>query len=112
MHLAQTGPLTIGACAAHLQRAQSVVSEIVDQLERNGLLARVRDESDRRRALVWLTDEARERLVAEQEVLSRPSLEAAFAGMPEEERRMLLDGTRALLRARTEPSIARRKAKE
>jgi DNA-binding MarR family transcriptional regulator len=36
MHLAQTGPMTIGECARHLGRAQSVVSEIVDQLERQG----------------------------------------------------------------------------
>src|SRR6201999_1775671 len=55
-HLAAAGPLTVGECAKHLDRAQSVVSEIVDQLESHGLLARVRDEGDRRRTLVWLTD--------------------------------------------------------
>ena len=37
-HLALTGPLTIGEMAQHLERAQSVVSEIVDHLERDGLL--------------------------------------------------------------------------
>jgi hypothetical protein len=32
-HLALAGPLTIGEAAAHLRRAQSVVSEIVSHLE-------------------------------------------------------------------------------
>jgi DNA-binding MarR family transcriptional regulator len=39
-HLALAGPLTIGEAAAHLRRAQSVVSEIVSHLERQGLLER------------------------------------------------------------------------
>ncbi len=84
LHLAQSGPLTVGECARHLGRAQSVVSEIVDQLEQNRLLARderVRDENDRRRMLVWLTDEGRARLAEEQEVLSLAALERAMARM-------------------------------
>jgi DNA-binding IclR family transcriptional regulator len=35
--LALAGPLTIGEAAAHLHRAQSVVSEIVSHLERQGM---------------------------------------------------------------------------
>ena len=99
LHLAQAGPLTVGEAACHLGRAQSVVSEIVDQLTNNGLVARVRDERDRRRASVWLTDEGRARLLREQEVLSRSLLEAACALMSPGERRELLRGTRALVRA-------------
>ena len=99
LHLAQSGPLTVGECARHLERAQSVVSEIVDQLEKNRLLARVRDEADRRRTLVWLTDEGRARLVADQEVLSSEHLAQAFARMTPRERSSLLAGTQALLRA-------------
>jgi DNA-binding MarR family transcriptional regulator len=99
LHLAGTGPLTVGECARHLARAQSVVSEIVDQLEGHGLVARVRDETDRRRTLVWLTDEGRARLVAEQQVLSGSALERACARMTPEERRQLIAGTRALVHA-------------
>jgi DNA-binding MarR family transcriptional regulator len=99
MHLGQAGPLTIGECAKHLGRAQSVVSEIVEQLEKNGLLARMRDADDRRRTLVWLTEAARERLVADQEVLSRAALLRALGNMKPEERAMLVLGTRALVRA-------------
>jgi DNA-binding MarR family transcriptional regulator len=105
LHLAAAGPLTVGDCAKHLERAQSAVSEIVDQLEGHGLLARVRDQADRRRTLVWLTEEGRARLVAEQEVLSKPALERAFARMSPEERSQLMLGTRALVRAsRHEPT--------
>jgi DNA-binding MarR family transcriptional regulator len=99
LHLASAGPLTVGDCAKHLERAQSVVSEIVDQLESHGLLARVRDEADRRRTLVWLTDEGRARLVEEQEVLSKSALERAMARLTLEEREHLVLGTRALVRA-------------
>jgi DNA-binding MarR family transcriptional regulator len=99
LHLAGTGPLTIGECAKHLGRAQSVVSDIIAQLERHGLLARLRDENDRRRTLVWLSEAGRERLVEEQEVLSRSALERAFASMTALERTQLLEGTRALIRA-------------
>ena len=99
LHLAQSGPLSVGDCAKHLKRAQSVVSEIVDQLEKNGLLARVRDDRDKRRTLVWLTDQGRARLVAEQEVLSGEALERALNRMKPQDRRMLLEGTTALIRA-------------
>jgi DNA-binding MarR family transcriptional regulator len=101
LHLAQSGPLTVGECSKHLDRAQSVVSEIINQLEGHGLLARVRDEADRRRALVWLTDQGRARLLAEQEVLSRSALARALATMSPRERVMLIQGTRALVRAAT-----------
>jgi len=52
-HLALAGPLTVGEAAAHLNRAQSVVSEIVSHLERQGLLEREDDPADRRRTLIW-----------------------------------------------------------
>ena len=99
LHLAQTGPLTVGECSRHLGRAQSVVSEIVDQLEANGLLARVRDEADRRRTLVWLSDEGRARLVEDKQVLSMVALEQAMAAMKPRDRSMLIEGTRALVEA-------------
>lgn len=99
LHLSIAGPLTVGECAKHFDRAQSVVSDIVEHLEHDGLLARVRDEKDRRRTLAWLTDAGRARLMEEQEVLSKGVLERAFARMTAAEREQLLAGTRALLRA-------------
>jgi DNA-binding MarR family transcriptional regulator len=108
MHLAQSGPVTIGQCAQHLNRAQSVVSEIIDQLERNGYLARVRDEGDRRRTLVWLTDQGRARIIEDQEVLSVDILERAIVKMKPQHRAMLLEGTRALIQAADEDSVPAR----
>jgi DNA-binding MarR family transcriptional regulator len=99
MHLAQSGPLTVGECAQHLDRAQSVVSEIVEQLVSHDWLAKVRDEGDRRRTLVWLTDQGRARLVEDQSVLAARLLERALEQMEPLDRRKLIEGTQALLRA-------------
>lgn len=98
-HLSLTGPLTVGEMARHLERAQSVVSEIVDHLERDGLLERMRDERDKRRTLVWLTPYGLDLLARDREVLSRSLLEAAMPALDPSERRGLLDGMRALVRA-------------
>ncbi len=97
-HLAGAGPLTIGELAAHLDRSQSVASEIVDHLERDDLLERIRDPRDRRRTLVWLTDAGRELLERDRDVLSRELVAGAMAGMTEPERAGLLAGMAALLR--------------
>lgn len=96
-HLAMAGPLTVGEAAVHLDRAQSVVSEIVSQLERKGLLERESDPADRRRTLVWLTAAGMERLRADRQVLSTRLLAGALARVPDAARAGLLDGLRALL---------------
>jgi len=98
-HLAHTGPLTIGEAAVHLDRAQSVVSEIVDGLERRGLLMRDRDPADRRRTLVWLAPAGIEALRRDAEVLSEDALTEAITRMTLGDRTALLTGTAALLDA-------------
>jgi DNA-binding MarR family transcriptional regulator len=98
-HLTLTGPLTIGEMAKHLSRAQSVVSEIVDHLERDGLLERRRDPDDKRRALVWLSDQGLALLEREREVLSSELLTRAMTRMKPSERLALLRGMQALIAA-------------
>jgi DNA-binding MarR family transcriptional regulator len=71
-HLAMAGPLTTGEAAAHLNRAQSVISEIVSHLEGQGLLERESDPADRRRTLIWLTPAGHGALRQDREVLGRP----------------------------------------
>jgi DNA-binding MarR family transcriptional regulator len=102
-HLAMSGPLTIGEMARHFARAQSVVSEIVDGLEAKGLLERMRDARDRRRTLVWLTDEAREVLARRAQVLDPARVERAMRSLPERQRKALVEAMRALVRAAGEP---------
>ena len=78
-HLALAGPLTIGEAAAHMRRAQSVISEIVTHLERDGMLERENDPRDRRRTLIWLTPGGHEVLRRDREVLEVDLLAPAMA---------------------------------
>src|SRR5688500_6080538 len=98
-HLAMAGPLTVTEAAAHFGRAQSVVSETVDTLCEKNLLERMRDERDRRRTLVWLTEAGQAFLAKEQRVLDDERLALAMARLPPATRRGLLDGMAALVAA-------------
>jgi DNA-binding MarR family transcriptional regulator len=103
-HLELAGPLTVTEAARHMNRAQSVMSEIIDGLERKGLLARMRDERDRRRTLVWLTDDGRAAMEAERQVLSAELLQRAFGRLGAEVTESLLRGLGALVEASEEVS--------
>jgi len=90
-HLAMAGPLTVGEAAVHLDRAQSVVSEIVERLESRGLLERESDPADRRRTLVWLTNSGHDTLRADRRVLSADHLARGLAAMPTRQVDAMLD---------------------
>nr|WP_300149980.1 MarR family winged helix-turn-helix transcriptional regulator [Propionicimonas sp.] len=98
-HLVQTGPVSIGEAAKHLERAQSVVSDIVSQLESHGLLEREPDPDNRRRTLVWLTETGFERLRADADVLDRRLLAEAMNHLDETTQRGLIEGLNALVAA-------------
>jgi DNA-binding MarR family transcriptional regulator len=98
-HLALTGPVSIGEAARHLDRAQSVVSDIVSQLESHGLLEREPDPDNRRRTLVWLTATGFERLRADADVLDRRRVAEAMNQLDDTTQRGLIDGLRALVAA-------------
>lgn len=70
------------ATAADLTPAS--ITKMLDGLSRAGLLERVRDESDRRRVGVRITDAGR-RDFAEKEQLIRAAWEAELDGAPDEE---------------------------
>jgi DNA-binding MarR family transcriptional regulator len=107
-HLQFAGPLTIGEAARHLSRAQSVVSAIVSGLERRGVVARMRDERDRRRVLVWLTPAGIAMLEDDRRVLAPDLLERAVKRMPPAERAALISGMQALVAASTPARSPRR----
>jgi DNA-binding MarR family transcriptional regulator len=96
-HLALAGPLTIGEAAAHLRRAQSVISEIVTHLERDSLLERESDPRDRRRTLIWLTPHGQEALRRDREVLGIDLLARAMTRLPPGQADALNAGMRALI---------------
>ena len=100
LHLAHTGPLTVGEAAQHLDRAQSVVSDIVTQLEGKGLLEREPDPDDRRRTLVWLTTTRGPTRSSASVRCSPPScLAKAGERLDEHQRAALVGGLRALIQA-------------
>jgi DNA-binding MarR family transcriptional regulator len=98
-HLAMAGPLTIGEAAAHLNRAQSVISAIVSHLEEQGLLERESDPADRRRTLIWLTPAGHSALRQDREVLGLDLLARAFARVPPRQADELVAGLQALVQA-------------
>jgi DNA-binding MarR family transcriptional regulator len=57
--LDREGPLTAGRLAEATGLTSGAMTTALDRLERGGYARRVRDESDRRRVLVELTDQAR-----------------------------------------------------
>lgn len=96
LHLAHAGPLTVGEAAKHLDRAQSVVSDIVSQLEAKDLLAREPDPDDRRRTLVWLTPTGFDALDRERQVLSTDLIAHAAARLTTDQRAALVETLEAL----------------
>lgn len=105
-HLEMAGPLTVTEAAKHMNRAQSVMSEIVDGLERKGLLARMRDTRDRRRTLVWLTDQGRAVMATERQVLCGERLQDAFGRLGSDPAASLLSTLRMLVDAAAPPAPA------
>lgn len=98
-HLEGSGPLTVGEQAVHLGIGRAAASELIDRLEGKGLVERMRDQRDHRRVFVWLTEEGRRRVASlAGSVLDPPFLRAVAAISPEQ-RRQIIDGLEALLRA-------------
>jgi DNA-binding MarR family transcriptional regulator len=106
-HLTLTGPLSIGELSKHFERAQSVVSELIEHLERDGYVERMRDAQDKRRSLIWLSERGLQLLEREREVLSSQLVLRAMQRMRPSARRALLDGMRALLDADAAAALGR-----
>ena len=98
-HLAAAGPLTVGEQAVHLGLRRNSVSELLQRLESRGLVARIRDERDERRVLVWLTDAGFSVVDRIGEVLAPDRLEEALAGLSASERAIVVHGFELLARA-------------
>ena len=96
-HLAAAGPLTLGELATHLRASKATATELVNRVEERGLVERMRDERDRRRVFVWLTEAGRRLARAHPRVLEDSLLEVAVRAMHPRDREALVKGMRALL---------------
>jgi DNA-binding MarR family transcriptional regulator len=103
-HLAASGPLTVGEQAEHLGLRRNSMSELLARLEDKGLVARVRDERDERRVLVWLTQAGRDVVSRVGQVLAPDLLVSVMENLDAEERAAVVRGFELI--ASTPPSVA------
>jgi DNA-binding MarR family transcriptional regulator len=72
------------------------VSELLRRLEAKGLVARIRDERDERRVLVWLTDSGRAVVSRVGQVLAPDLIAQVMANLSPEERATVIRGVELL----------------
>ena len=106
-HLSASGPLTVGEQAEHLGLRRNSASELLQRLEAKGLVARIRDERDERRVLVWLTDSGRDVVSRVGQVLAPDLIAQVMATLSPEERATVVRGFELLASADpSNPSLA------
>jgi DNA-binding MarR family transcriptional regulator len=98
-HLYASGPLTVGEQAEHLGLRRNSASEMLQRLEAKGLVARVRDERDERRVLVWLTDAGRDVVSRVGQVLAPDLIAQVMATLSPKERAIVVRGFELLASA-------------
>ncbi len=108
-HLAVSGPLTVAEACKHFGRSQAATSETLSRLMTRGLVARHEDERDRRRHLVWLTEEGRRVVSDESQPLDRGLVAAVLGRMNESKRQQLLAGLRSFADAALQHAQSYRK---
>ncbi|SHH40342.1 DNA-binding transcriptional regulator, MarR family [Caloranaerobacter azorensis DSM 13643] len=88
-YLIKEGDLTIGEISEKLALAYSTITDLVDRMEKNGLVVRVRDDKDRRVVRIKVLDKGFEIL---QKVLNRriDYLEKMLSSFTEEEKSSLV----------------------
>ncbi len=94
--LAET-PLSVTEQARHLDVSRPVVADLTARLESQGLARRERDDADRRRVRIALTERGR-RVCEEARATDPSTIEAALVRMEPGERDGLIRGVRALER--------------
>lgn len=97
-HLTRSGSATIGQLAVHLDVRPSTMSQMIDRLEKSGLVRRGSDTGDARVKLVTLTEEGRD-LIRRTESQWVEALSEPFDRFSEEERAQFLNYMRKLSEA-------------
>ncbi|MCG6942993.1 MAG: MarR family transcriptional regulator [Thiohalocapsa sp.] len=83
------GELPVGAVAQRVSLSHATITDILNRLERRGLVARTRSDTDRRRVLVRATPDAKQTLKRAPPLLQE-SFASRFAGLADWEQTMLL----------------------
>ena len=79
--LAEAAPLAVGELARRANLSQATVTDILDRMQRRGLVSRMRSEADKRRVIVTLTAEGT-RLLDTSPPLLQDSFVAGFQELP------------------------------
>jgi DNA-binding MarR family transcriptional regulator len=88
-HLQRNGSCTIGELAQHLDVRSSTMSQMVDRLEKNGIVYRASIQKDARIKTVCLSDKGR-KIIQEREMLWIDSLAEPFQNFSPAEKETLL----------------------
>jgi DNA-binding MarR family transcriptional regulator len=88
-HLQRNGGCTIGELAEHLDVRSSTMSQMIDRLEKNGMVYRTSIQKDARIKTVVLSEKGRE-IIQEREKLWVDSLAQPFDSFSTEEKETLL----------------------
>ncbi len=94
-------PLSVGELATNLDVSRPVIADIANRLDSGDLIRRERDERDRRRVRLVLTDRGMRLHSETSEAPAAGALARALAGIAADERAALLTGLRALSRSAT-----------
>ena len=84
------GPKSAGELSSGTGLSSAATTTLIDRLERRGWVRRARDDADRRRVLVEMTDEGRERVARYYGPLVRDGI-SLFSGISDEELARMLD---------------------
>jgi DNA-binding MarR family transcriptional regulator len=89
--LVQEGPMTAGRLAERTQLTTGAVTGMIDRLERQGLVRRVRDPHDRRKVIVEPIEAAAQRMIAPHFAPLTAEIEAIHAQYSDAELRVIRD---------------------
>ncbi len=89
--LAKSDGLTQRALGIAVEASPMTVSDVLDRLEKEGLVRREADPADSRAKLVWITPEA-DPIVGEMRCVAEEVYDAAMAGLGDADRRAVING--------------------
>ncbi len=94
--VAGSSEVSVGEVAKAISLSQGTVTDIVERMEKRGLVARRRSEHDRRRVLVSATESGK-RLLEKATPLMQESFVEQFNGLPDWEQAMILSSLQRLV---------------